>query len=246
MKSTRIVLIGAALGLLIALVAGLGRIVSSAGAMVDGMTADEKAGAMTSDAMGDQMRPDAMSGETVPDAMADETAGGAMADRDGPEAMSRTPAAASALSDAEIAMVAVVAGKVDISYAHLAMALSSNPDVRRFAETMIRDHGAVNEQAGALVSRLGVEPVQSDLSRNLQAEARGIIDELATLRGEDFDRRYAENELAYHEFVNTALREQFIPAVRNEEFREALKGALVLFEAHEKLARDLVERVFDR
>lgn len=243
MKSTRIVLIGATLGLLVALGVGLGRIASSAGAMVDGMTADEKVGAMASDATGDELAPNAMSEGMAPHAMVDKTDSGAMADGNGPDGMSRGPAPASALSDAEIAMVAVVAGKVDISYAHLATALSSNPDVRRFAQTMIRDHGAVNEQAGALVKRLGVEPVESDLSRNLQAEARGIIDELATLRGEDFDRRYAENELAYHEFVNTALRDQFIPAVRNDEFREALKGALVLFQAHEKLARDLVERV---
>lgn len=52
------------------------------------------------------------------------------------------------------------------------------------------------------------------------------------LRGEKFDRRYAENELSYHEFVNAAVRDQFIPALESDEFREALKGALAVFEGH--------------
>lgn len=148
-----------------------------------------------------------------------------------------------AITDGEIAMIAVVAGGIDVQYAHLALALSKNPAVRDFAKTMVQDHPSVNEQAGALVSRLGIEPVPSDISRQLQAQAAQIVDDLTGLRGAEFDRRYAENELAYHEFVNTALREQFIPGAQNPEFKAALEGALVVFEGHEKLARAMVESV---
>ena len=159
-----------------------------------------------------------------------------------PRAEART-LAPKVLSDGEIAMIAVVAGDIDITYAHLAMALSSDTDVRRFAQTMLQDHPAVTAQAGAVLGQLGVEPVPSDLSRQLQAQAQAIIDELTALRGAEFDRRYAENELEYHVFVNTALREQFIPGAQNDEFRAALEGALVVFEGHEKLARNLVDSV---
>ncbi len=147
------------------------------------------------------------------------------------------------LTDGEIAMIAVVADNNDIAYAHLALALSTNPAVRSFANTMIQDHGAVNELAGSVVERIGVEPTESDVSRQLQEQARMVIDELTQLRGSDFDRRYAEHELSYHEFVNEALREQFIPAAQNVEFRQALKDALVIFEAHEQLAREMVKSV---
>lgn len=147
------------------------------------------------------------------------------------------------LTDGKIAMIAVVAGNIDIRYAHLAMALSSNPDVRRFAQTMIADHAAINELAGELVGDLGIEPVESDISRTLRQQSRALVDELASLRGTGFDRRYAANELEYHEFVNTALREQFIPAVQNERFRDALRDALAVFEGHEKLARSMVRSV---
>lgn len=147
------------------------------------------------------------------------------------------------LTDGKIAMIAVVADNNDIAYAHLAMALSSNPDVRRFAQTMLQDHAAVNELAGELAARLGIEPAESDVSRQLEAQAKTVIDRLTPLRGAEFDRTYAQNELAYHEFVNEALREQFIPAAQNEEFKAALEQALVVFEGHEKLARDLVASV---
>ena len=177
------------------------------------------------------------------DSMAETMAHDEMAETLAHDGMAETMAPAETLSDGKVAMIAVVADNIDISYAHLAMARSSNPDVRRFAQTMLQDHAAVNEQAGALVGRLGIEPVESDVSRQLQEQARTIIDELTTLRGERFEGRYAENELSYHEFVNAAVRDQFIPALQSDELREALKGALAVFEGHERLARSLVESV---
>ena len=51
------------------------------------------------------------------------------------------------MSDLEYAHIAYTAGNIDIRYAHLALALSNNPEVHEFANTMIRDHMAVNEAA---------------------------------------------------------------------------------------------------
>lgn len=161
----------------------------------------------------------------------------------GPSGDADAVATVDPLTDGKIAMIAVVAGNVDITYAHLAMALSSDPAVQRFARTMIADHAAINELASGLVGDLGIEPVESEISRNLRQQSRAIVDELTGLRGKEFDRRYAANELEYHEFVNTALREQFIPAVQDDRFRDALRDALAVFEGHEKLARDMVRSV---
>ena len=75
------------------------------------------------------------------------------------------------LTDAEIAHVAYIADLIDIRYAHLALGISQNPAVREFAETMIRDHEAVNEAALDLVGKLGVAPQDNFLSRQLNAQA---------------------------------------------------------------------------
>ena len=55
------------------------------------------------------------------------------------------------MNDLEIAHTAYTAGNLDIRYAHLALAISENDAVREFANTMIRDHSAVNDGAVALM-----------------------------------------------------------------------------------------------
>ena len=50
-------------------------------------------------------------------------------------------------TDPQIAHIAYTAGVIDVTAAELALQKSQNPQVRSFAEDMVRDHKAVNEQA---------------------------------------------------------------------------------------------------
>jgi len=147
------------------------------------------------------------------------------------------------LNDLEMAHVAVVASEIDIAYAHLALALSDNPEVRTFAEVMIRDHTAVNGQVVELARRLGVKAQDNDFSRQLLEDAEGIRDELSQLRGAAFDRRYAANELSYHRAVNGIVAEVFIPAIENPEVEDAFRTALSIFRGHENHAEEMARRV---
>lgn len=47
------------------------------------------------------------------------------------------------LNDLQIAHAAYTADVIDIEYAKIALAKTKNPEVRQFAELMIRDHTAV-------------------------------------------------------------------------------------------------------
>lgn len=144
------------------------------------------------------------------------------------------------LDDLEMAHVAVVASQIDIRYAHLALALSTTPSIRQFAETMIRDHEAVNQQVAALAARLNVSAKDNAMSQSLLAGAAKQTDKLSRLRGQAFDRAYIQNELAYHQTVNGAVADQFIPNIQNPEVRKAFQGALTIFRGHEKHAEELV------
>ncbi len=155
-----------------------------------------------------------------------------------------SPLAAQAdLSDVEMAHVAVTASNIDIAYAHLALALSENPEIRAFAETMIRDHSAVNGQVVALAEKLNVQAVDNALSRQLLNDAKRIKDELSRLRGAEFDRRYASNELAYHQTVNGVVADAFIPNIENGEVKAAFRQALAIFRGHEQHAERMVRSV---
>lgn len=147
------------------------------------------------------------------------------------------------LNDLEMAHVAVTASNIDIAYAHLALAFSQNPDVRRFAETMIRDHSAVNGQVAELARKLNVTAQDNAMSRSLRADAERIKTELSQLRGVEFDRYYAGNELAYHRTVNGLVEDAFIPNVETPEVKAAFQGALAIFRGHERHAVAMVRKV---
>jgi putative membrane protein len=144
------------------------------------------------------------------------------------------------LNDLEIAHVAYIADNIDIRNAHLALGMSENPDIREFAKTMIRDHESVNEQALALLERLGVSAQDNFLSQKLISDADGVIDKLTKLRGAEFDRFYAENELNYHKAVNNLVEEVFIPNIENSEVKKLFEQALEIFKVHEHHAEMMV------
>ncbi|MBL25034.1 MAG: hypothetical protein CMM48_14170 [Rhodospirillaceae bacterium] len=149
----------------------------------------------------------------------------------------------SKLNDLQIAHVAYTADNIDIRYAHLALAISSNPQVREFAKTMIRDHELVNQKALALLKKLKVGPQDNFLSRQLVKNSKALIDEMSKLRGKKFDRRYAANELAYHKAVNDLVANAFIPNIENAEVKALFKTGLQIFKAHEKHAEIMVKQL---
>ena len=156
---------------------------------------------------------------------------------------SPAPAHQSALTAAEIAHIAYTAGHLDVTAANQALERSTNAEVRAFAETMARDHQAVNAQALALLERLGVTPQPHATSAALTTQAEQEARRLAALDGAAFDRAYAEREAAYHAAVNEALRGTLIPAAHNAELKALLEAGLALFTAHQDHAEALVRQL---
>jgi putative membrane protein len=149
------------------------------------------------------------------------------------------PALAAAPTDPQIAHIAYTAGAIDVAAAEQALAKSKSPQVRAFAETMARDHKAVNDQALALVKKLGVTPEANPVSASLSEQAKAKSAELAKLDGAAFDRAYIENEIAYHRTVNTALSDTLIPNAHNAELKALLGTGLKLFQEHQQHAEHL-------
>ncbi len=143
------------------------------------------------------------------------------------------------LNDAQIAHIAYTAGVIDLKNAELAEKKTKNADVKAFAEDMEKDHKAVNEKALALCKKLGVTPEDNDTSKSLvkgQDEARAKLEKLD---GAAFDKAYADNEVAYHDAVNTALEKTLIPNTSNKELKDLLETGLKIFQGHEEHAKTL-------
>jgi putative membrane protein len=143
------------------------------------------------------------------------------------------------LTDAEVAHVAVTANNIDIDLAKVAQARSRNDAVRQFAATMITDHSAVNQQAGALAGRLGVTPKDNAVSQSLQTGAVDAKKKVETLEGVAFDRAYMDREVGYHQAVLDALDGLLIPTTENAELKKLLVDVRPAIAAHLEHAKRL-------
>ena len=86
--------------------------------------------------------------------------------------------------------------------------------MRAFAQQMIGDHTAVNDQALALVKKLNVTPEDNATSKSLAEAADAERKKLADLSGAAFDKAYVDNEVAYHKALDDAVSKTLIPSAR--------------------------------
>jgi putative membrane protein len=142
-------------------------------------------------------------------------------------------------TDPQIAHIAYTAGEIDIAAAKQALGKTSNKEVKAFAQDMVRDHEAVNKQAMDLLKKLKVSPQNNDTSRSLSKSAADERAKLAKLKGAAFDKAYAENEVAYHKKVNSALETTLIPDANNPELKSLLQTGLKIFQGHEQHAEQV-------
>ena len=138
----------------------------------------------------------------------------------------------SALTDPEIASIAVVANQIDIDFAEIALDRSSDEEVLGLARTMASDHQMVIDRAVELVTRLGVTPQDNAVSQSLEKDVNSTREKLQGLPQEEFDKAYVDNEVAYHEKVIAAVEEQLIPQATNEELKALLEEVLPVLKGH--------------
>ena len=149
--------------------------------------------------------------------------------------------AAEPLSDVEIAHAAYTADELDIAYARIALEKSRTPAIREFAELMIKDHTAANDAALALVKKLGVTPKDNPFSQTLVKNGEAKKTELQGLSGAAFDRAYAQNELGYHRIVVKTVADEWIPSIKNAEFKGFMTSANEIFKVHLAHAQHMVD-----
>jgi putative membrane protein len=133
--------------------------------------------------------------------------------------------AAPEYTDAQIAHIAVTANSVDSTAGVQALKKATSTEVKDFARTMIRDHGAANKLATALATKLSLTPEDNEKSRALETGYDQSQAELnaPTLTGAAFDKAYIDHEVAYHQAVLDALDNVLIPQADNAELKALLQ-----------------------
>jgi len=145
----------------------------------------------------------------------------------------------SALGDPGIAFVAVTANSIDSAGGVMAERKAKNPEVKAFGERMQKDHGMVNKEAVALVTKLNLTPTDNDIARSLQAGATAAQDTLNRLSGAAFDSAYIAHEVASHTALLESLDRTLIPGAQNPELKALLVKVRPAVAAHLALAQNI-------
>ena len=144
-------------------------------------------------------------------------------------------AAADSLSEKDKAFVkkAAVAGMAEVEQGKLAAQKAADAETRKFAATMVADHGKANDELKSLAKSNGWE-----LPAALDADAEKQVDALGRKSGAEFDAAYAEGMRKDHDQA-VALFQDAAAGLENAKLREFAKTTLPTLEHHKKMAHEL-------
>jgi len=142
-------------------------------------------------------------------------------------------------TDPQIAAIVVTANQVDIDAGKLAETKAHSPQVKNFAQLMVKDHTGVNQAATALVTKLHVTPETNPTSDSLKQGGEQNLAALHELSGAAFDKAYVDHEVAYHQAVIDAVDHTLIPSAQNAELKALLVKVRPAFVAHLEHAKTL-------
>jgi predicted outer membrane protein len=93
-----------------------------------------------------------------------------------------------------------IAGLAQVQLANLGIERASNPDVKAFAQMMLKDHSQSNAELRALVTHANVQP-----PTELDKKHRDLVEHLSNVLPAEFDRRYAQVSIDIHQDMASQL-----------------------------------------
>src|SRR5205085_5131871 len=131
--------------------------------------------------------------------------------------------------DAMFFSKAAAGGLAEVEAGKLAQSKGNSDDVRNFGQKMVTDHGKNNAELKALAAKKNVTlPAKTD------AEHQQMLDKLAGMTGDEFDRAYSDEMVKGHEKMS-ALLEQAAQQSKDPDIRMfATNTNKVVHQHHEK------------
>ncbi len=139
---------------------------------------------------------------------------------------------AATLSDGQILEVLIHASAGEVSAADVAKPAAQSAAVTNFAQMMITDHSAGEQQALALVSSQHVAPAESNVSDKLDTEAAALLVTLSQTPATEFDQTYMQAQVNMHQEVLGLIDARLLPNVSNAALKTLLTGTRTTVATH--------------
>jgi putative membrane protein len=128
-------------------------------------------------------------------------------------------------------------GLAEVHNATLALTKATSQDVKDFAQRMLDDHSAANQQLSQVAS--GKEDLELADEATLMAKAKALILQLRS--GESFDQAYANNQVVAHE-KSVELYEGAAKGVEDADLKAFASEQLPTLREHLEMARQLAAK----
>ena len=158
-------------------------------------------------------------------------------------ACATTDTATTPNADPHILAIAIVANQGEVDQGNAATPRATNPDVRAFAEMMVRDHTTGVNELRNVGTQDAITPTDNDITAALQRTTRETITNLGTYSGAEFDRQYMQTQINVHQWYLTALEQHLIPGARNAQLRTLLERQRGIVAQHLEQARAIRGRL---
>jgi putative membrane protein len=142
-----------------------------------------------------------------------------------------------AVTPESFASQAAIIGKAEIELGQLALKNTQDEGVRKYAQRMVKDHGAADKKLKAIAAKENLQ-----LPQSLDQEHESLKTKLQSLKGEDFDRAYMSAMAKGHDkavaLFESASQQPQMPG----ELKQFAASTLPTLEQHKEMAQSLHEK----
>ena len=152
-------------------------------------------------------------------------------------------AVASQLSDAQILGIYIQVNGFDIETALLGSAQGGSDEVRSLAKHVAADHSGVRQAAYVLAEKCKVVPTLPAERNAAASDHATMLGRLQALKGAEFDKAYAEHEVAFHRAAIEAVKTALLPSAQCVELKAHFREVLPAFAHHLQQTEALAAKV---
>lgn len=135
----------------------------------------------------------------------------------------------SSLSTAEFVKKAEIGGEFEVGSSRLAQDKAKTPQVKEFAEMMIKDHTDANKKLREAAKEAGLKP---ETATKLDAKNFDRMEQLERIAAKDFDRLYMEFQRTAHQEAISLFQDYIESSAADGPLKKYAKSTLPILEEH--------------
>jgi putative membrane protein len=142
-----------------------------------------------------------------------------------------------AVTPQSFASQAAVISKAEIELGQIALKNTQDANVRTYAERMVKDHSAADKKLKAIAAKQNLQ-----LPQSLDPEHESLKTKLQGLKGDDFDRAYAQAMAKGHDKAVALFESASQQPQMPDDLKQFAASTLPTLEQHQEMAHSLREK----